>query len=119
MLQAPILVMPNFQRPFVVETDASGYGVRDDLSQEDHSVAYYTKVLGMRALLMSKYERELMAIVLAVLKWRHYLLGHKFIIRTDQQSLKYLLEQREISNEYQRWVSKLMGFDDSIPYRSD
>lgn len=59
-----------------------------------------------------------MAIVLAVLKWKYFLLGRHFIIRTDQQSLKYLMEQREIGPKYQKWVSKLMGYNFTIQYKS-
>nr|GEU83710.1 ribonuclease H-like domain-containing protein [Tanacetum cinerariifolium] len=97
--------------------DLSGFGIRAVLLENKRAVSYFRQVLGPRAQLESVYERELMAIVLAIRRWRPYLLGRKFIVRINQRSLKYLLEQRLVSEEHQIWLSKLVGYDFEIQYR--
>ena len=59
-----------------------------------------------------------MAKVMAVQKWRHYLLRWHFIVKIDQKALKFLLKQQLVATEYQHWLPKLMGFNFKIQYRS-
>lgn len=83
MTALPILGMPNFSVPFEVETDASGYGIGAVLMQQGKPLAFISQALSEKSMLKSVYERELMAIVFTVQKWRQYLLGGHFVIRTD------------------------------------
>ncbi|KAA8525965.1 hypothetical protein F0562_007935 [Nyssa sinensis] len=59
----------------------------------------------------------MLAVVKAVRKWRPYLLGKPFTVRTDHQSLKYLLEQRITTPAQSRWIPKLLGYDYIIEYK--
>jgi len=65
----------------------------------------------------SAYAREFYAITEAISKFRHYLLGHKFVIRTDQKSLRSLTEQTVNTPEQQNWLHKLLGYDFTIEYK--
>jgi hypothetical protein len=113
----PVLMLPNFNLPFAVECDASGRGIGAVLMQQQQPLAFFNQVLKGRFLLMSTYEKELVALVPTVKKWRPYLLGHFFFtIKIDHQSLKFLLEQNIGTPMQQRWVSKLLGYEIVVEY---
>lgn len=86
MVFAPVLALPDFLRPFVLETNASSLAIGVVLQQEGHPLAYFSKCLGPRLLHTSTYIRELHAIVAAVCKWRQYLLGRPFVILTNHKA---------------------------------
>jgi hypothetical protein len=94
MTTTPTLAMPNFNDSFTIEADASGDGIVAVLSQQGRPIAFMSRALGISKRSWSVYAKEMLAIVEAIRIWRPYLLGRKFIIRTYQKSLKYLLEQR-------------------------
>ncbi|KAL3513120.1 hypothetical protein ACH5RR_025837 [Cinchona calisaya] len=114
---ALVLRLLDFQKSFIIETDASISGIGSVLMQEGHHIAYLSKSLCDKIKGQSIYEKELLASVLVVTKWKHYLLGHHFVIQNNHQSLKYLLEQKLTSSLQHKWLTKLLGLDCEIHYK--
>ena len=118
---APVLTLPDESLPFVVTTDASGFAVGATLSQDQGNglqpIAFLSHKLHKAETNYPVHEQELLAIVLALKEWRHYLHGTKFRIQTDHQSLRFLNTQPHLSPRQVRWSEFLQQFDFHIEYK--
>ncbi|PNY15662.1 retrotransposon-related protein [Trifolium pratense] len=117
MSSPPVLTLPNFEIPFEVECDAAGRGIGAVLMQKRQPIAYFSKALSDGNLAKSVYEKELMALVLSIQHWRHYLLGKHFTVFTDHKSLKHILLQKVTSPDQQGWLAKLLGYQFEVKYK--
>lgn len=117
LTSSPVLALPEFGKDFVIETDASNTGIGAVLMQDNHPICYINRALGPRHQALSVYEKELMAVVHAVQAWSSYLTHRPFLIKTDQKSLKYLLDQKVTTPFQHMWLSKLMGYTYEIQYK--
>ena len=91
---APVLALPDFHQAFVLETDVSEFGIGALLMQNHHPIAFLSQTLSARNSALSTYEKECLAIILAVEKWRPYLQAKPFTIKTDHKSLLHFTDQR-------------------------
>lgn len=77
----------------MLEIDACATGIGAVLSQDGHPIAFYSKALGIQNQKLSIYEKEFLAIMMEIDKWRSYLIRGPFTIKTDHQSLCHLDDQ--------------------------
>jgi hypothetical protein len=103
-----VLAIPDFEKKFVLETDASDLGLGAVLMQDGHPVAYLSKPLSTQNQALSTYEKECMAILMAIDKWRPYSQYKEFFIKIDHKSLLYLTEQRAHTKLQHKALLKLM-----------
>jgi hypothetical protein len=118
MTKPPVLRLPNFDIPFILQSDACAHGLGAVLMQQNQPIAYFNKSLGPRAMALSNYEKEVLGILETLKKWHHYLLGNKLTIKTDQKSLKFLSSQRLLEGIQHKLMLKLLEFDYVIEYKS-
>ncbi|CAN6573188.1 unnamed protein product [Malus baccata var. baccata] len=115
---APIIVPPDWSLPFELMCDASDYALRAVLGQrkdkKPHVIYYASRTLNDAQLNYSTTEKELLAVVFALDKFRSYLIGTKVIVFTDHTALKYLLTKKEAKPQLIRWMLLLQEFDIEI-----
>jgi hypothetical protein len=116
MSMCPVLTLLDFAQLFIVECDASGEGIGAVLMQNRHPIVYERKKLRGLEILYTIYEKEMLAIMHALAKFRKYLVGAKFVMRTDHNSLKYFLDQKDLNERQQKWVSKIQAYDFGIEF---
>lgn len=116
MAENCILKIPEMGKPFVVSCDASGDQLGCVLTQEGRVVAYESRKLRRHELNYATHDLEMLAVVHALKHWRHLLLGVKFELRTDHQSLKYIFTQPLLNNRQRRWIQLLAEYDFDLKY---
>jgi hypothetical protein len=117
MASTPILAPPKFDLPFTVETDASDVGLRAVLMLQGRPIAFLSKALGEKNKHISIYEKEFLALIMAVDKWRQYLQRGAFVIKIDHKSLTFLGDQQLQSDLQKKAMTKLMGLQYHIVYK--
>ena len=122
LTSAPLLITPNFDREFIIQCDASNFGVGGVLAQEDDDqvekpIAYFSHKLNRAQKNYSITELECLAAVLCVKKFREYVEGYKFRIVTDHASLRWLMRQADLNGRLARWSLALQCFTFVIEHR--
>ena len=122
LLTAPVLMRPDYGKPFTISCDASDVGIGAVLEQEGedgqlHPIMYWSKTLNSAERNYQTTDRECLAIVKAIHQFRHYVYGSQFTVVTDHQALKWLQESQGLSGRLQRWALKLQGHNMLIKYR--
>ncbi len=121
LISHPILIYPNFEKPFRLDVDACGVGLGAVLSQEvdgkEHVVAYSSRVLNDCETRYPITEKEGLALFSGVKSFKHYLHGRPFVLVSDHDPLKYLRTAKDFSDRIWRWVLFLERFEYSVQTR--
>ncbi|KAL0305330.1 UNVERIFIED_CONTAM: hypothetical protein Sangu_3037600 [Sesamum angustifolium] len=106
-----VLKLPQFDKPFEVQVDASDRALGGVLVQDKHPVAFESRKLKDAELRYSTHEKEMTIEIHCLEEWRHYLLGIKFNVVTDNVANTYFKMQRKLSPKQARWQEFLGEFD--------
>lgn len=122
LISAPVLVNPVFTKNFYIQCDVSSTGIGSVLFQRaengaENPIAYISHKLNSSQRNYSVTELDCLAAFISVKKFRCYIEGLPFTIITDYSSLKWLMDQKDLSGRLARWSLKLQMFDFKFEYR--
>ena len=118
MTEAPVLALPDFDKVFEVNCDASEIGIGGVLSQEGRPIAFFSEKLSGAKKNYSTYDLEFYVIVQSLKHWRHYLIQRDFILLTDHEALKYINGQHKLSRRHAKWVACLQEYSFSLRHQA-
>ncbi len=117
----PVLALPNKSDPFILDTDASDKAIGAEIIQvqegKERVIAYGSTSLSAEQRNYCTTRKELLAVIKFTRQFKHYLLGRKFLVRTDHNSLIWLLNFKHPQGQLARWIEELSQFDMEIQHR--
>ena len=121
LVKPPILCFPNHTDTFVLDCDASYYAMGCTLSQvvegQERVIAYASSTIPPECRNYCTTRKELLAVVKFTNQFKHYLIGKKFIVRTDHSSLTWLLKFKNPQGQIARWIEQLSQFHMIVQHR--
>lgn len=121
LTSAPILTMCDYSKPFKIYCDASlvaaGAVLTQEFDGEEKVVRYYSKKFSKPETNYSATERECLAVILSVEKFRPYIDGVKFTVVSDHAALKWLMNLKDPTGRLARWAIRLQAFDMEIVHK--
>jgi len=122
--EAPVLAYYDPSRVVNIDTDASDYGLGSVMSQKGddgrlHPVAFHSRKLMPAEINYDIHDKELLAIVDSMTRWRHYLEGaeHRIQIFSDHHNLAYFQTAKVLNRRQARWAQLLAGYDFVINFK--
>ncbi|GFW52786.1 retrovirus-related Pol polyprotein from transposon 297 [Trichonephila clavipes] len=124
LIDKPVLYAPNFEREFIVQTDASNAGMGAVLTQlteqgEEHPILYLSKKFSEVEKRYCTTEKECASIVFAIKRLHYYLDGNSFLVMTDHNPLVWLNRNVSSNPRLMRWALALQPYNFRIVHRSD
>lgn len=120
LTSAPILKQADESKPFILRTDSSGYALGAVLLQgegaDERPIEYASRLLSSAERNYNTTEREALAVVWAISKFRGYIDGGEVVVRSDHQPLRWLMSLKSPSGRLARWALALQEYDLRIEY---
>jgi hypothetical protein len=116
LTSAPVLVLLDLTKKFDIYCDASRRGLGCVLMQEGQVVCYASRQLRKHEENYPTHDLELAVVVHALKIWRHYLIGHRCEIYSDDKSLKYIFTQNDLNLQQRQWLELIKDYDLEINY---
>lgn len=119
---APVHLAPDPEKPYVIETDASDFGIGAVLLQESpkghlHPIAFESKKVSSAERNYPAQERELLANFYVLRSWRRFVDGPDYVVYTDHNPLQYLRTKKDPARRLIRWLTDLELYDPIIKYK--